>query len=77
MWTWADDGWIRADPQPDRTSGLLTGTVCVERGHCDMRMVSTVHSVCDDCGDTSQSIPEGFTHEEWERAQYDYRPKPA
>ena len=42
-----------------------------------MTLVSTVHSVCDDCGDTSQSIPEGFNYEEWERAQYDYRPAPA
>ena len=76
VWTWADDEWIRADPQPDRTSGFLSGTVCAERGHCELTMVSTVHAICEGCGETSQVIPEGLTREEWERAQYDYRPAP-
>ncbi len=50
--------------------------MCAERGHCELTMVSTVHAICEGCGETSQGIPEEFTREEWEREQYGYRPTP-
>ena len=76
VWTWNGDDWVKADPQPRRQFRLLEGTVCFRRGHCDATGVTTVHVVCDDCGDTTQCIPDGFTAEEWERAQYVYQPAP-
>lgn len=76
VWTWNGDAWVRADPQPPRRFGHLEGTVCFEREHCVMTGVTTVHVVCDDCGDTGECVPDGFTAEEWERAQYVHQPTP-
>ncbi len=76
VWSWDGDAWVRADPQPPLRSGSLAGTVCAERGRCDDTMVTTVHSVCTDCGDTTETIPPGFGWEEWERVQYGYQPTP-
>lgn len=74
VWTWHGDAWVRADPQPAFRSGLLEGTVCFQRGHCGMTLVTTAHSVCDDCGATVGTVPDGLTREEWEAAQYTYEP---
>ena len=70
VWAWTGEAWARADPQPPRTHGLLQGTLCFERGHCNMAAVTTAHVVCDDCGDTAHTVPAEFTSDEWERVQY-------
>lgn len=77
VWTWDGDAWVKADPQPARRFRLLEGTVCFERGHGESIGVSAVHWVCEDCGETDELVPGGFTLEEWERAQYEYVPEPS
>ena len=74
VWTWEGRRWVRAGPQPRRSDGLLEETPCVERGHCNMDAVTTVHAVCGNCGNTALSIPHGFTAEEWDHVQYGYKP---
>ena len=76
VWTWDGNAWVRAFPQPARRHGLLEGTVCFERGHCNSTVLTSVHFVCDDCGSTDQLVPKDFSLEDWERAQYEYRPTP-
>ena len=76
VWTWDGEAWVKANPQPARRGRLLEGTVCAGRGHCDVTMGTTVHGVCADCGDTSETVPANFTLEEWEQAQYTYVPEP-
>ena len=75
VWTWSGRDWVRADPQPPRRAGLLVGSVCEARGHCSLEMVTTIHVLCFDCGSVTETVPEGVTSEEWERAQYGYLPE--
>ncbi len=76
VWTWNGRDWVLADPPPPRRFGLLDGSVCSARGRCDLEMVSTIHSLCFDCGWVTETIPDGVSSEEWERAQYGYLPEP-
>ena len=76
VWAWAGSTWVKPIPSPPAGFHLLEGTVCFDRGHCRMTVVTDVHAVCDDCGHTSETIPGGLTAEEWQRAQYEYRPRP-
>lgn len=75
IWHWQDGGWALADPQPELVGGMLAGTVCAERGRCDLTAVTPMHSVCDDCGDSDDgTVPAEFTSEDWERARWTYVP---
>jgi hypothetical protein len=65
IWAWDGTCWAKANPQPALTSGRLSGSVCSQRGRCDVSQVTTVHLVCTDCGETMLVIPEGFTEETW------------
>jgi putative hemolysin len=75
-WTWREGAWRRADPQPEHDGYALKGTACLERGHCELRGLRRCTLVCEDCGSTTHVVPDGYTFEEWERAQYEYLPRP-
>ena len=76
IWTWREGLWRRANPQPEHHDGGLKGTVCFERGDCELSALTTVHLVYEDCGSTTHVVPDGYTFEEWERAQYEYVARP-
>jgi hypothetical protein len=75
VWTWDGASWIRAEPPPERHFRSLRGTVCDQRGHHDLTAVTSVHSVCDDCGYTVETVPADISSEEWERVRRTYRPR--
>lgn len=75
VWTWDGASWVRAEPQPERRFHLLLGTVCDQRGHCDLAVVTSVHTVCDDCGSTTEGVPADISSEEWERVRHTYQPR--
>jgi len=77
VWTWNGDTWLKADPQPRHQFEMLEGTLCFERRFHETTVVTTVHGVCDDCGETSETGTGGYTLEEWQRARYTYVPEPS
>lgn len=58
----------------DESSASLEDPAC-EEGH-DLTMVTSVHLVCDRCGSTSQTIPDGLSSTEWAWVQFEYRATP-
>lgn len=75
VWIWNGEGWAVADPQPQRQSDALEATVCLLRGDHEVEQVTSVHTLCIDCGLTSEWIPEEFDFEDWESEQYRYVPR--
>jgi len=65
IWSWDGATWTKADPQPALASGRLSGSVCSQRGHCDLDHVTSVHLVCSGCGETTLVIPDGYNEENW------------
>ena len=72
VWEWADGQWRCADPQPQRDYKLLVGTLCHERGHCDLAAGDSAHAVCVDCGASVEVVPEAYSLEEWETERLRY-----
>jgi hypothetical protein len=72
VWTWSSSTWLRADPQPALDGRVLAGSVCATRQHHSMVVASTAHIVCEDCGETRETVPDGMSLEDWVRVRPTY-----
>ena len=53
---WNGTAWVPLDPQPQINFGLVAGTVCLERGHCELDGVGEHHVFCGDCGQITEVV---------------------
>ena len=51
---WRRGAWVAGDPQPAMQYALMAGTVCAERGHCEVQEEGEHHLVCVDCGQLTE-----------------------
>lgn len=56
VFRWDGSAWVPQDPQPELRFGLLAGTICDGRGHCDLEGAGDAHVFCADCGELSEVV---------------------
>jgi hypothetical protein len=54
---WDGSRWLPQQPQPELHFGLIVGTVCDERGHCDIGEGDDNYAACRDCGSLTVLAP--------------------
>jgi hypothetical protein len=58
VWTWNGSDWIHLDPPPEMKCGSPAWSICADVKHHSMYVADKYHTVCSECGVTSEVTPQ-------------------